>query len=337
MKRWHKVLLCVAGVMALAAGTLAAHIGASWDRNWGERVPAPALAVATDPDVVDRGRYLVHGPAHCSNCHVSTLEELVRADAGEPMPMKGGLSFPLGPVGTLTMANLTSDPETGLGRYTDAQLFRMLRHGIKPDGTASLWPLMPFQHMADDDLVAIVSYLRTLPPVHNPVAPARYTLMGRAVRTFAPPFQPVLGHEPPATAPVEAPTIARGEYLSRHVANCLACHTNHDPATLEFTGPEYGGGAEFPPFPGFESWHRSPNITPDPSGVLAQKFPTLEAWMARFRAGRVLPESPMHWGPFSRMSDADLEALYLYLNSLTPVQSDVGPTVFSKGEKAGSE
>ena len=64
--------------------------------------------------------------------------------------------------------------------------------------------------------------------------------------------------------------------------------------------------------------------------VIATKFPTVESWIQRFRAGRALPESPMHWGPFSRMSDADLEALWRFFASLEPVANDIGPTVLRR-------
>ena len=71
---------------------------------------------------------------------------------------------------------------------------------------------------------------------------------------------------------------------------------------------------------------RMPNLTPDPTGVLV-RFPSEDAWVGRFRAGRVIEASIMPWGPYSNMSDEDLRALYRYLNSLAPVANDVGPTV----------
>jgi hypothetical protein len=150
-----------------------------------------------------------------------------------------------------------------------------------------------------------------------------------------PAFQPRIGHVPPSHAPAEAPTRERGEYLARSVANCAGCHTKRDPTTFLFTGPEFAGGAEFEPIPGFPgaragTWFRSPNLTPHPDGVLA-KYGSAGAWIARFRGGRVHP-SPMHWGAYARMSDADLEAIWVFLRSLEPVASDVGPVVFSRME-----
>jgi hypothetical protein len=256
-----------------------------------------------------------------------------RADAGEDLPLSGGVVFPMGPLGSISVPNLTPDPETGLGRYSDGQVFRMLRHAIRPDGTASMSLIMPFQGMADEDHVAIVSYLRSLDPVVHEVPPSQWTLMGKAIRVFAPPFQPVLEPTFPAKAPPMEATVERGEYIVRYVANCYACHTQHDMATFERIGPEFGGGMEFEPDPGLNNgiWMRSPNITSHPTGVL-KNFPTAEDFIARFRAGRTREGSPMHWGPFSRMSEEDLRAIYLFLQSVPPVDNEVGAITFTKDD-----
>jgi mono/diheme cytochrome c family protein len=330
MKRWQLVALGLTGIVVLAASGGVGYVQVNWNRSY-DHIEGPDLAVSTEPEVIRRGQYLVEGPAHCSYCHVASMDESARADAGEAIPMRGGVEFALGPLGTIYPSNLTTDAQTGIGRHTDRQLFRMLRHGIKPDGTASLLPLMPFQHMADDDLVAIVSYLRSLPPVRHEVPPPSYTMLGRVIRATTPLFQPLIDHSAARVAPAEAPTAERGEYVARYVANCMACHTRHDMASGRFTGPEFAGGAEFPAEPGTPGYEPgltfySPNLTPHPTSVLS-RFPTAESWTARFRAGRVHAASPMPWGPFSRMSDEDLEALWVFLNSLEPVENDVGPTV----------
>lgn len=330
-----KIILIVLGVIIVSAIGIFGYIQLSWNKTY--HVPYPDLKISQDSAVIERGRYLVHGPAHCSNCHVSSFKEMILADKGEDIPLYGGVEFLLGPIGKIHPANLTPDEETGIGRYSDGQIFRMMRHAVKPDGTASLSLIMPFFNMADDDLIAIVSYLRSRPPVKNKVTENQWTFMGKVVRTFAPPFRPVLDNNPPKTAPPMEPTVERGEYIAKYVANCIGCHTEFDPQTFEVIGPEFAGGNEFEPFPelhremnqDIDLWTRSPNITPHPNSAFAQ-FKTLDQWIARFRNGRIIPVSPMHWGPFSRMSDEDLEALYLYLNSLEPVENDVGPTIFKK-------
>jgi mono/diheme cytochrome c family protein len=334
MKMWKKLVLGLLGTLVLALGLLVLFVELRWNRRF-DGVVGPDLHASTDPAVIAHGKYLVRGPAHCSNCHVATFDEFFRSDKGEELPLRGGVEFQMGPLGSIFPKNLTPDPTTGIGRYDDRTIFRMMRTSIKPDNTVAMIILMPFHRMADDDLVAVVSYLRSLPPVKNEIPPVSYTFMGKVVRTFAPLFQPVLNAEAPRTAPPEAPTVERGEYLARYVANCVGCHTKGDLTTGRFIGPEFAGGFEFEPPPkgvlgsDGKTWYRTPNLTPDPTGILG-KYPDKAEWIKRFRQGRVLPGSPMHWGPFSRMSDADLESLLLFFKSLKPIPNDVGATAFVK-------
>ena len=308
-----------------------------WNESYDD-VAFPALEVSGDSAVIAHGAYLVHGPAHCAGCHVSSVEDIIAVEKGEPRSMKGGVRFPMGPLGAIFPKNLTPDPETGIGRYSDGQLFRMMRHVIMPDGTSTLTPMMPFWNMADDDLVAVISYLRSLEPVNHAVPDADWTLMGKAIKASASTFKPILNPEPPAKAPPMAPTIERGKYLAHYVANCVGCHTPRDPMTFEAIGPEFSGGMEMEPFPELHEalnvatdlWTRTPNITPYANGAL-MKFETAEMWITRFRQGRIIPHSPMDWGAFGRMTDEDLEAIYLYLRSLEPVEKDIEEVVFRKG------
>jgi hypothetical protein len=161
--------------------------------------------------------------------------------------------------------------------------------------------------------------------------------MGKAVRTFSSTFKPIEHPDAPAKAPAIAPTIERGEYLARYVTNCVGCHTKRDMMTYQAIGPEFAGGMEFEPWPAFHKylnadttlWLRTPNITPDPGGVLV-KFKTPEEFIARFKQGRAYSFSPMDWGAFSRMKDEDLTAIWMFLNSLKPVKNDVGNIAFTK-------
>lgn len=333
-----KILLSVLALIAIAIIGFYLFVQSSWDKTYDW--PGPSLKSSTDSTTIARGKYLVNGPAHCNACHVSSFAEIVDSDKGLDVALKGGIKFPMGPLGIMYTQNLTSDPKTGLGRYTDEQIFRMMRHGIRPNGHASMPLLMPFWKMADDDLVAVVSYLRSLAPVENAVPPNEWTFMGKAVRSLSSTFKPIENPDAPAVAPPMAPTIERGEYLARYVTNCVGCHTQRDMMTYEATGPEFAGGMEFEPWVDLHkflkadtaTWLRTPNITPDPGGVLV-KFKTAEEFIARFKQGRAYSFSPMDWGAFSRMSDEDLTAIWMFLNSLQPVKHDVGTIAFYKEEK----
>jgi len=330
-----KILLITASLIILVALSLFIYVQVSWDKTYDW--PGPALKTSTDSTLIARGKYLVEGPAHCSSCHISGFGDFVASDQGKEVPLKGGLKFPMGPLGSMYTRNLTPDQATGIGRYSDEQLFRMMRHGIRPDGLASMPVLMPFWKMADDDLVAVVSYLRSLAPVENNVSANEWTFMGKAVRSLTATFEPIKDPAAPAVAPAMAPTVERGEYLAHYVTNCVGCHTQRDLMTYQATAPEFAGGMEFEPWPELytylktdpEVWLRTPNITPDPNSALSN-YKTAEEFVARFRKGRLVIFSPMDWGPFSRMSDEDITAIWMYLNSLDPVRHDVGELVFKK-------
>ena len=330
-----KILLITLSLIAVVVIGAFAFVQTSWNKKY--EWPAPPLKVSMDSTVLARGKYLVNGPAHCNSCHVSGFEDMVASDQGKEVPLVGGLSFKLGPLGVIYTRNLTPDLKTGIGRYTDEQIFRMMRHGIRPDGEASMPVLMPFWNMADEDMVAVVSYLRSLSPVEHAVPDNEWTFMGKAIRSVSSTFKPIENPQPPVKAPPMAPTVERGEYLARYVTNCVGCHTQRDLMTYEATGPEFAGGMEFEPWTELHQflkvdpdiWLRTPNITPAPNSALS-KFKTPEEFIARFRQGRTIPFSPMDWGPFSRMTDEDITAIWMYLNSLDPVQNDVGDISFKK-------
>lgn len=96
---------------------------------------APNLAATTDSATIARVRYLVYGPAHCASCHTTTDPE--KSELITTLPVSGGFELNMGPLGTRFARNLTPDLETGIGRYTDAQIARVLRTGVLPDGQRS--------------------------------------------------------------------------------------------------------------------------------------------------------------------------------------------------------
>jgi mono/diheme cytochrome c family protein len=315
-------------VLLVSATVLAIYVARNWDRTRDD-VPAPDLHASTDPAIIARGEYLATGPAHCTECHVSTFEDFQHfydetGQDGESRAraLSGGYAFSLGPLGTIYSKNLTPDPETGIGRYTDPQIARMLRHGVRPDGHASIPLLMPFGNMSDEDLVAILSFLRAQPPVRNAVPENEWTLLGKVMRTFVAAAQPNMDVRPPRTAPAQEPTIARGEYIARSVANCGGCHTAFNELTGVPTVPTFSGGNPIEPSAQAGAdrslWFKPPNITPRDGSAL-MKFPDRATFVARFKVGgRHYDGSPMPWEAFSRMSPEDIGALYEFLHAQPP-------------------
>ena len=323
----------LASVVVLALAGLAAYVARTWDRTYD--APLPEVRISSDPAVLARGEYIVYGPAHCIECHSGSFDALEKLSEGVQVPLSGGLRLGLGPLGAVYSKNLTPDKETGIGRYSDAQIARMMRWSVRPDGRASLDPMMPFGDMGEDDLVAVISYLRAQPPVRNLVPPNEWTLMGKVVKSFVGIAKPRTSINPPQTAP-QGVTKERGEYLARYVADCAGCHTPRDPNTFVATGPDFSGGFEMEPavLPGADPtvWFRTPNITPK-AGSALMKFPDRDTFIARFqKGGRQHAGSPMPWEAFARMTTEDIAALYEYLHSLAPVDGPVGEPTFKKAD-----
>jgi hypothetical protein len=245
---------------------------------------------------------------------------------GSDVPLSGGYLFDI-PPGEFYTRNLTADPETGLGNVPDGAIARALRLGVGHDGRALL-PFMEMQGLADDDLQAVVSYLRTQAPVRNQVPPHHYNILGKIVKAtvLAKPVGPET--TPPATAPKGA-SVEAGRYLVESVSLCWACHTPRSQMSGALTGPRFGGTNGFSDDADPTRTWSPPNITSDPeTGYIGRV--TEDQFVARFRQGRVIPGSPMPWQAFARISEEDLRAMYRYLKTVPPVKNDVGPPVVTK-------
>jgi mono/diheme cytochrome c family protein len=309
--------------VVLGAGV---YVALTWNRTW--EAPLPDLHASTDPAVIKRGEYFVFGPSHCAECHLSSFADFHRVANGERPPLIGGTAFTAPPLGTIYSKNLTPDPETGIGRYTDPQIARMMRYAVRPDGHASVQPLMPFENMSDEDAVAILSYLRVQPPVRHEVPANEWTLAGKIIKSVAPVFKPRTDIHPPKVAPAERPTPERGEYLARYVANCIGCHSPHNQLTFSINGVEFSGGTEMEPLPlpGADPlvWFIPPNLTPRKGSAL-DKFPDRDTFVARIlKGGRQHAGSPMPWESFAQMSPEDAGALYEFLRTLPPADGPSG-------------
>jgi len=316
----RKVLIVVGSLLLIIILGGAAFVAARQHLEFD--APYPSVTASSDAAVVERGRYIVRDLAPCAACHGDPSRRSASA-SGDDVPLSGGFVFDI-PPGKFYTRNLTPDPETGLGNVPDSAIARALRYGVGHDGRALL-PFMEMQGLADDDLTAVVSYLRTQSPVRNPVPPHHFTTIGKVVKAT------VLANPvgPSATPPTRAPrgaSVETGRYLVESVSLCWSCHTQRSQMTGALTGPRFGGTTGFTEAddPG-HSWS-PPNITSDPAtGRLGRM--SEDQFVARFRQGRVLPGSPMPWQAFARMADEDLRAIYQYLKSVPPVKNDVGPPV----------
>jgi mono/diheme cytochrome c family protein len=259
---------------------------------------------------LERGKYLVEVLAACGNCHTPK-------DADGEMPHKhlaGGLEIREA-FGVAVTSNITPDPDTGLGRWSDAEIVRAIREGISRDGR-TLGPPMPFhlyRSLSDRDVQAIVQYLRTVPPVHNAAGRSRYTIPLPASHGPAPGAVP----DPP-----RADLVKYGEYLAGPVAHCIDCHTPHgadgrpDRARLGAGGTAFRG-----------PWGTSyaANLTADPEtglGRLNDGQIIAALYGIRRDGHRILPPMPSAYYAAGIAAD-DVQALVAYLRSLPPVRNPV--------------
>jgi mono/diheme cytochrome c family protein len=289
--------------------------------------PYPNISATTDSSLIARGRYLAYGPAHCATCH-SPMDKLEAVEAGLEEPLVGGWSLSI-PPGTFSAPNLTPDPETGIGNYTDGELARALRYMVKKDGTM-LAPFMAFQDLSDEDLVAIISFLRSQPAVKNEVPSTSYAFPGKMVVALGM-MKPVgPSGTPPVAVPVDS-SIAYGAYVAKSVANCIGCHTERDMLTGAMIGGAFGGGMVMesePHIPGRS--FVTPNLTPHPTDGHMANW-TEEAFVRRMQAGRIHKGSPMPWGANSKMTETELKAIWRYLQTLDPVAGKVEMTMIQEG------
>jgi mono/diheme cytochrome c family protein len=317
MKTFTKILKWVVVLLVVVVISFVAFVYARSNRTF--EAPYPDIHAVKDSAVIARGKYLVYGPAHCAECHAPT-KDFLKVEQGQEIPLSGGMDFIL-PVGNIYAPNITPDLETGIGKLKDEEIARALRYGVKHNG-AALIDFMPFYHISQSDLTAIISYLRSTPGVKNKRPAHEFNFMGKAVMALL--IEP-MGDGKADDAPAYDTTAAYGHYLAESVANCRGCHTKRDMITGAYIGTNFAGGTPIEVFDDFgkpiKGKHLvTPNLTPDNETGRIYGW-TQEQFLSRFRQGRLLHGSPMPWGPFSRMSDTEIIALYKYLSKLDAVKN----------------
>ncbi len=268
-----------------------------------------------------RGKYLVEGPAACFHCHSEhdfSTPEYPRIEA-----KKGaGWALPVPELNDIAARNITPDMETGIGAWTDDEIARAIREGVRRDGTA-LFPIMPYLTYAsldDEDVKAIVVYLRTIPAVRN-VVPKR-SLPGPLEYLVNTMPTPIVGPRPPRPA---STAVERGQYLAT-IADCVTCHSPADDQGQLLAGLHFAGGGLFHDPGQGGTLVFSANITPGASGIAHYDEALFKETI---RTGRVKGRVLNHIMPFEdlkTMTDADLSDVWAYLQTLAPQPHRVSNT-----------
>jgi hypothetical protein len=312
MKKLKKILLVLVCVVAVVAGVgLPAVVGIRPLIGPKAR-PLTARTFERTPARLERGRYLVtSAQAPCTLCHSPLETSGGELKVKEDMMLAGRNWEPDG-VPFVTAPNLTPDPETGAGGWTDDQLARAIREGIGHDGR-TLFPIMPYQrfrNMSDEDLASIIVFLRSIPPIRNPLPKSTVPFPLNRLINAAP--EPVLA---PVTADLSTPE-KRGHYITE-LATCGDCHTPMDDRGNVVPGMEFGGGTNII-YSGVKV-AASANLTPSVNGI---PYYTEDLFIETIRTGRVRSRELSQLMPtryFKNFTDQDLKDVFAYLKSLKPV------------------
>ncbi|MCE7986311.1 MAG: cytochrome C [Caldilinea sp. CFX5] len=294
MKRLIRWLGIGVGLLALLVALLAVGIYFRSEAivNQVYAAPTSALTISTATDAIARGEHLANYVSVCVDCHGANLE--------------GGIVVDDPALGRIVAPNLTTGQGGVGGQLSDADMVRVLRYGILPDGrSAQVMPSDDYQHLSDADLAAIIAYVRSVPPQDsnlpvNELRPLGRTLLalGQLPIIMAERVDATLEH--PA-AVEERVSLEYGQYLGR-IAGCTGCH-----------GPGLSGG----PIPAAPpDWPQAANLTP--SGDVGQW--TEADFINTIRtgvnpAGKTLVEE-MPWFRYRSMTDEELKALWLFIQSV---------------------
>lgn len=325
----------VVGAVILLVAALVMYVTLTWDRPVVRTVVA--LDAPRDPAHVRRGQHLYEDSLLCWDCHGSDGSRNPRA------PQAGGRLFDMTKIGPgfgyTYGTNLTSDPTTGIGAWSDGEIVRAIREGIGRDGRV-IFPVMAYQFyhgLSDDDALALVAYLRSLAPVRNAVPSRRLSFVAKTLIaiSFIKPESPITE---PARAPSPGPTVAYGEYLTWHASGCAECHTPRDPTTATLDVNRLLAGGLFPfPEDGFVT--TGSNLTSDVNtgigGWSEDQFIRAVQTGVRPNGTVLLPFMP--WPAYARWSREDLHAVWLYLRSLPPIAHPVPASKLATAAERSSD
>src|SRR5664279_468982 len=253
--------LLIGGIVLAGVLAIAITLTIGWRPFVGPKArPLTSRTFERTPQRLERGRYIAMALSGCLYCHsghdwAAPGSPLVPGTegAGEIQPET---DLP----GRIVAPNLTPDPETGAGRWTDDQLARSIREGIGHDGRA-LFPMMPYTHyreMSDEDVASVIVYLRSLPAVRRElpkteiIFPVKYL-----IRSVPEPVTSPVGDD------AGSEVVKRGAHLVS-LAGCADCHTPQVRGR-KVPGIEFAGGGILS-----GPWGNvaSANITPDATGIL---------------------------------------------------------------------
>ena len=267
---------------------------------------------ADQETLIARGDYLVNSIVACGNCHTPR-----GADTKSITEMHLAGAFQVDRAEFTAYApNITPDHETGIGAWSDEEIMRAIREGVRRDGTI-IGPPMPiraYREMSDSDVRAIVAYLRGVTPVRNSVPRSVYNIP--LPESYGPPVGSVADVS-------RDDSVAYGAYVGNALGHCMECHTPMVKGAPDFSRTGAGGTVFVKPH-GLQLAAMAANITPHPQqgiGGWTDDEMKRAITQAISHDGRKLqPAMPFYF--YEKISDEDLDALIVYLRSIPPQPAD---------------
>jgi mono/diheme cytochrome c family protein len=269
---------------------------------------APARAAEPSADAIARGKALVNA-GDCHSCHTDDPAR----------PFAGGVKIET-PFGAIYSPNLTPDRDTGIGAWSDQDFYRALRSGTAPDGSR-YYPAFPYPYFAKltrDDILAIRAYLSTLTPYANKAPPPelRFPLNFRVVMRV----WNYLFFRPGILEPDQRKGTDwnRGRYLVEALGHCGACHTPKNVFGADRRNRSFTGGV-------VDGWFAPRLDAAERSGLESWKVDDIVEYLQSGRNRKSHADGPMAEvvvNSTSKMSDADVRAIAVYLKSLPPGPSE---------------
>ncbi len=289
--KWMGILIVVALV---AGGGFVGFAVLAFDRSMDKvyDIPLPSLTHSSDPVVIERGKHLAESVAGCAvgDCHGADLS--------------AGKIIDVGPVGIFAAQNIT--PGGRVAGYSDGELARLLLHGVKKDGRGlRFMPVSDFNWLPDDDMIAIISYVRSVPAVQKPDGEPHIGVLGKVLDRldkFPLDVARRVDHQHRANAPAPAPTAAYGSFVARL---CQGCHGEH------LSGGPIPGAPPSIPIP--------KNITSHDSGIKLYTyadFNTLIDTGIKRDGKKIDPFMPVE--ALSKMNETERQALWTFLRTVEP-------------------
>lgn len=313
MKTVFKVVLGLLLVIIIVAGAGAAFINFS-DIPHYDKVDFD-YRVSVTPEKVARGRKLV--TTLCVMCHINHDTGLLTGQRMLDAPTEFGKIY---------SQNITQDKTYGIGNWTDAELLYLLRTGILKDGRYSPPYMAKLPHLADDDMEAIIAFLRSDDPLVAPQSivdtPCAPSFLTKALSRLA--FKPL----PMPEKRIEMPDTSNLQEFGRYLAinfECWSCHSS-DFKTMNVLEPEltpgfFGGGNK--PLNLEGEVMLTSNLTPDKETGIGNW--TEEQFVRALKYGLKDGEHALRYPmlPFTTLTDYEAKAIFAYLKTVPPIKNNV--------------